>query len=171
MIDDTRWLGVGRSTGPAAGHAAERAVGDAIQGRAPKLVVLFASEALDLKLLVSRAYELAGGAPLVGCSTAGEIASGGPSDGGVVALAFGGPGFTVSTRCTAGMTVSPREAGADAAAVLSDVAGAPFHVLMLLTDGLAGTAPVAGFYTYGEIARTRGVAGFHNQTLVVLAVA
>ena len=31
-------------------------------------------------------------------------------------------------------------------------------------------APVAGFYTYGEIARTKGVAGFHHQTLVVLAV-
>ena len=35
----------------------------------------------------------------------------------------------------------------------------------------ADGAPVAGFYTYGEIARTRGVNGFHNQTLVVLAVA
>jgi hypothetical protein len=32
-------------------------------------------------------------------------------------------------------------------------------------------APVAGFYTYGEIARTHGMSGFHNQTLVVLAVA
>jgi hypothetical protein len=31
-------------------------------------------------------------------------------------------------------------------------------------------APLAGFYTYGEIARTEGVSGFHNQTLVVLAV-
>jgi hypothetical protein len=31
-------------------------------------------------------------------------------------------------------------------------------------------APVAGFYTYGEIARTKGISGFHNQTLVVLAV-
>ncbi|MDQ6915471.1 MAG: FIST C-terminal domain-containing protein, partial [Actinomycetota bacterium] len=31
-------------------------------------------------------------------------------------------------------------------------------------------APIAGFYTYGEIARTHGVTGFHNQTLVVLAV-
>jgi hypothetical protein len=31
-------------------------------------------------------------------------------------------------------------------------------------------APVAGFYTYGEIARTRGVRGFHNQTLVVLSI-
>jgi hypothetical protein len=40
-------------------------------------------------------------------------------------------------------------------------------------DRIAGhaTAPVAGFYTYGEIARTHGVNGFHNQTLVVLALA
>jgi hypothetical protein len=30
---------------------------------------------------------------------------------------------------------------------------------------------VAGFYTYGEIARVRGTTGFHNQTLVVLAIA
>jgi hypothetical protein len=35
---------------------------------------------------------------------------------------------------------------------------------------IAGGVPVAGFYTYGEIARTRGQAGLHNQTLVVLAV-
>ncbi|MEA2687099.1 MAG: hypothetical protein QOE93_2294 [Actinomycetota bacterium] len=34
----------------------------------------------------------------------------------------------------------------------------------------AGGAPVAGFYTYGEIARTSGSRGFHNQTLVVLAL-
>ena len=34
----------------------------------------------------------------------------------------------------------------------------------------ADGTPFAGFYTWGEIARTRGVNGFHNQTLVVLAV-
>jgi hypothetical protein len=33
----------------------------------------------------------------------------------------------------------------------------------------AGALPYAGFYTYGEIARTRGINGFHNQTMVVLA--
>jgi len=37
--------------------------------------------------------------------------------------------------------------------------------------GHAGDAAVAGLYTYGEIARTRGTAGFHQQTLVVLAMA
>jgi hypothetical protein len=36
--------------------------------------------------------------------------------------------------------------------------------------GQSGGAPFAGFYTLGEIARTRGVDGFHNQTLVVLAL-
>jgi hypothetical protein len=35
---------------------------------------------------------------------------------------------------------------------------------------MASGAPVAGFYTYGEIARIRGVRGFHNQTLVVLSI-
>ena len=34
-----------------------------------------------------------------------------------------------------------------------------------------GDIPVAGFYTYGEIARTHGAGGFHNQTLVALALA
>jgi len=37
--------------------------------------------------------------------------------------------------------------------------------------GHAKGAPLAGFYTYGEIARIHGTGGFHNQTLVVLAFA
>ena len=35
---------------------------------------------------------------------------------------------------------------------------------------MASGAPVAGCYTYGEIARTHGVRGFHNQTLVLLSI-
>lgn len=31
--------------------------------------------------------------------------------------------------------------------------------------------PFGGFYTYGEIARTRGSRGVHNATLVMLALA
>ena len=34
----------------------------------------------------------------------------------------------------------------------------------------AGTAPLAGFYTYGEIARTKGVNGYHNQTILAVAL-
>jgi hypothetical protein len=39
-----------------------------------------------------------------------------------------------------------------------------------LMTGQTGDRPLAGFYTWGEIARTRGIHGYHNQTLVVLAV-
>jgi hypothetical protein len=35
---------------------------------------------------------------------------------------------------------------------------------------IAQGAPLSGFYTYGEIARTHGISGFHNQTIVVLAL-
>lgn len=52
----------------------------------------------------------------------------------------------------------------------------------VLGDGSLGTevdrihqqfpgTPLAGFYTYGEFARLEGTRGFHNQTLVVMAVA
>lgn len=34
----------------------------------------------------------------------------------------------------------------------------------------AGAAPFAGFHTYGEIARVRGIEGFHNHALAVLAL-
>jgi hypothetical protein len=35
----------------------------------------------------------------------------------------------------------------------------------------AGGAPLAGFYSYGEIARTHGMRGLHNYTLAILSVA
>jgi len=34
----------------------------------------------------------------------------------------------------------------------------------------AGTAPVFGFYTYGEFARTTGVAGYHNASIAAMAL-
>jgi hypothetical protein len=37
--------------------------------------------------------------------------------------------------------------------------------------GIAGGTPVAGFYSYGEIARTHGMRSLYNHTLVVLSVA
>jgi hypothetical protein len=38
-------------------------------------------------------------------------------------------------------------------------------------NSFAAGSSLAGFYSFGEIARTRGINGFHHQTLVVLAVA
>ena len=39
-----------------------------------------------------------------------------------------------------------------------------------LITSCTGGVPMGGFYTYGEIARTKGAGGFHNQTLVTLAI-
>ncbi len=51
---------------------------------------------------------------------------------------------------------------------LLGTAGVDEEIGLMTTQ--AGDAPLAGFYTWGEIARTRGIHGYHNQTLVVLAV-
>jgi hypothetical protein len=131
-------MGVGRSASPDPADAATEAVRAALAGRGAKLVVLFASGAFDLPALVARADAEAQGAQLIGCSTAGEIATGGPSDAGVVAVALGGPGFSVSTTAATGIAADARHAGAEAAACLGDVADSPHRVLLLLTDGLAG---------------------------------
>jgi hypothetical protein len=145
-----RWLGVGRATGPDARTSGETAVREAICGRAhARLVLLFASDRLDLRALLDAAADAAGDTPLVGCSTAGEIATDGPGDGGVVAIALGGPGFQVSTAAVDDAGARLRDAGAEAAACVADVAGAPHRVLLLLTDALAGDqqAVVRGAYT------------------------
>jgi hypothetical protein len=52
-------------------------------------------------------------------------------------------------------------------AILGDEAVVAEHEDMLRC---ASTAPLAGFYTYGEVARVKGVSGFHNQTIVALAL-
>lgn len=135
---DQRWVGVGRSHEAQAATAAAEAVGTACGGRSPRLVVVFASETLDLPVLLAAAADAAGDAALIGCSTSGEIATEGPGDAGVVAVALGGEGFSVSTAAVEGLAADPRDAGARAAACLGDVADAPHRILLLLTDGLAG---------------------------------
>src|SRR4051794_32028548 len=136
--ESQRWVGVGRSSSPDASSAALEAVSAALRGRPAELVVLFASEAMDLPALVETAYETGRHAPLIGCSMASEIATGGPGEAGVVAVGFGGPGFSVSTTALAGVADGARAAGAEVAACLGDVTDSEHRVLLMLTDGLAG---------------------------------
>jgi hypothetical protein len=132
-------MGVGQSGDPdpaAAGRSAARA---AVTGADPKLLVVFCSDSYDLRALVGGIASVAGeDVPLVGCSTAGEIATSGPADASVVVVALGGDGFHVETRAATGVAARLREAGAEVAEALRPVPGKPHQVLMLLTDGLAG---------------------------------
>jgi hypothetical protein len=102
------------------------------------LVLVFCSPDHDLSELLAGVREMTGDAPLIGSTTAGEIATGGPLSGSVVVMALGGPGFSVSTAAATGVGPRLRQAGAEVATCVDAIAGKPHRVLLLLTDGLAG---------------------------------
>jgi hypothetical protein len=133
----TRWLQVGRSNAAAAGIAGEAAAAEAVGERDPDLLVVFCSDRYDVDELLAGIHRHGGNAPLIGCSTAGEIATDGPGDAGVVVVALGG-GFAVQTAVASGVSGRLRDAGAEAASCIDAVSDSPHRVLMLLTDGLAG---------------------------------
>ncbi|MHB8509690.1 MAG: FIST signal transduction protein [Candidatus Dormibacteria bacterium] len=132
-----RWVGVGRSGETNSEVAGERAAAAAVTGPEPRLLVVFASNQHTLQPLLDGVRRTCPGVPLIGCSTAGEIASDGPGDAGVVVAALGGPGFTVATGYARDAAGRLREAGAEVASVGAPGEGA-YQVLLLLTDGLAG---------------------------------
>jgi hypothetical protein len=135
-----RWMGVGRSSHADARTAGAEAALTALQGGSnPKLVIVFSTDTYDATELLAGIRAGAGeGIPLIGCSTAGEIASSGPGEAGVVVAAIGGRGFKVATRVARDVSNDLRGAGSAVAAAMRDVESQPHRVLMLLADGLAG---------------------------------
>jgi hypothetical protein len=135
----TRWVGVGHARSSAPAAAGAEAAAQALCGRDAKLAVVFASDAYDLEALVGAIRAETGDASLIGCTTAGELSHLGPSDGGVVVTALGGPGFEVSTAIGHGAPGELREAGAAAATAMTRLDSTEHHrALMLLSDGVAG---------------------------------
>jgi hypothetical protein len=132
----SRWFGIGsadaRDPDPGASAAAQALLHDD-----PKLVVVFCSEALDLEVAL-RAIRSRIDAPLIGCTTAGEIATSGPRDASIVVTVFGGDGFAIDTSFAEGAAHDLRAAGANAARCVPSSDARPHRVLLLLTDGLAG---------------------------------
>jgi hypothetical protein len=68
----TRWFAVGQASGSDA-ELGRRAAGQTLVGSDPRLLIVFCSESLDLVEAVSQINRRSGGAPLIGCSTSGEI--------------------------------------------------------------------------------------------------
>lgn len=164
MNTRTRWVGAGASHAldpRAAGRAAcQQAV---VERDDAQLLVVFASSAYPLPLLVGAVREAAPGVPLIGCSTSGEIAASGATDSGVVVMALGGPGFCVATADADVDEHGLREAGSAVASVASEVASSPYRVLLMLSDGLAGDQEeiVRGAYAVvgAEVPLVGGCAG------------
>lgn len=103
-----------------------------------KLMVVFCSQSHDLPALVREIRTRSGGVPLIGCTTAGEIATSGPGEASVVISALGGDGFAIETALATSASSDLRAAGARAARCLGSPEGRPNRALLLLTDGLAG---------------------------------
>src|SRR5690349_9985382 len=101
-----RWIGVGASAAADSRQAGAEAREAALDGD-PDLFMVFASAGHDLPQLLAGID--AGDTPLVGCSTAGEIATHGPHDHSVVVMALGG--FAIATALATDVSPRLREAG------------------------------------------------------------
>ena len=51
-----------------------------------------------------------------------------------------------------------------------DILGERGHEEARRLQEAAGDMPTFGYYTYGEFARTTGVAGYHNATIAAMAL-
>jgi hypothetical protein len=136
-MQPARWLAVGSAHGLEPG-AGTRALDDALVHEDPKLLLVFCSQSHDLAALLAEIRRRAPGVPLIGCTTAGEIAASGPSEASVVVTAFGGDGFAVETAAATEASRDLREAGAQVARCLPVREDLPHKILILLSDGLAG---------------------------------
>jgi hypothetical protein len=133
----SRWFAVGsadQSEQDPGGSAAARA----LAGDDAKLLIVFASPSQDLRALLRQIRARAGDVPLIGCSAAGEIATGGGRDASVVVAALGGDGFAIQTAVAGGARRHARGVGAAVARRVPWSEGRPHRALLLLTDGLAG---------------------------------
>jgi hypothetical protein len=131
-----RWFAVGTADA-SADDAGVRAADAALIHDGAKLLIVFCSPTENLPDLIGQIRSRSGDVPMIGCTTAGEIARYGPRDGSVVVAALGGDGFVIGTAAAAGASADLRGAGARAAHCLPSAAGHPHRVVLLLTDGLA----------------------------------
>ena len=148
----TRWMASGHAHIDDAYAAGAQATGDALTGADTRLLLVFASPAYDLPRLLDGIRSVAGAqVPLIGCSTAGEIATAGPGASSVVVVALGGEGFSVTTGVARNASGRLREASAEAAACALDHPDRPHQVLLMLTDGLGGDQQEVVRGAYGVV--------------------
>src|SRR3954469_16391079 len=129
-----RWMGVGNSADADAFTAGRVAAERASAGRAPELLLVYASTGYDLERLVDGARGCAAdGTVIAGCTTLGEVVEGRshPLMSGVVVAALGGPGLQVRAAVGHHVSTRRREAGAEAAASLAGIE-APNRTCLLL---------------------------------------
>lgn len=127
-----RWAGAGHSDDSDPARAGREAVGAAITGEHPRLVLVFASPRYSFEAVAKAAHEAAKPAELIGCADAGAA-------GGVSAFALGGRGFSAVTASAALGRNDSRTAGEEAARCLADLDEKLSHrALIVLGDARTG---------------------------------
>jgi hypothetical protein len=134
-------------------------VDDALVRDDAKLLIIFCSQSHDLPALLAEIRRRAPAVPLIGCTTAGEIATDGPSEASVVVTALGGEGFAVETAAATEASRDLRKAGARVARCLPVRESLPHKVLILLSDGLAGDQQEIVRGAYGVLGATVPLVG------------
>lgn len=102
------------------------------------LAVVFSSVALDQEKLLAGVNAALGGAPVIGCSTAGEITDSGVHEESVIALVMQSSAITFSPGCASGVKKDARAAGKTfAEAIMSKDPNV--RAIMMMPDVLAGS--------------------------------
>jgi hypothetical protein len=119
----------------------------------PKLLLVFAASAYDPARLLAGVAAVAGGIPMIGCSTSGEIGPRPELRDGVVVVCLGG-GFQVATAHASGLADGPRAVGESIARSLLPLPDTRHRVTVLLTDALAADQQELIRGTYGVLGAT-----------------
>ncbi|MBI1953925.1 MAG: FIST C-terminal domain-containing protein [Candidatus Omnitrophica bacterium] len=134
------WVGVGSSRQPdsfqAGCEAAVKAL-DSMGQPYPDLILVFASTRFDQETLLAGIVSVTRGAPLVGCSTAGEVLAAGPRRRSVVVMAIRSDSLKVATGIGLRVSDDPRQAGQEVAAQVSKARLASPHAFLMFPDGLS----------------------------------
>ena len=131
-----RWVGVGRAPAAELPRAALQATTAALAGAAePRALIAFLPGTCDVAACGEAIAAAAPGVPVVGCAAPLALRGRRPREAEVVVAALGGEGISVSTTAAGG---SLREAGAEAAACLGDVADRRHKALLLFVETTAG---------------------------------
>lgn len=122
-------------------HAGFEAVATAMKNSgidAAQLVLLFASVVYDQRQVLKGARDAANGAPIVGCSTAGEISTEGPRTKSVVAMAIKAPELLITVAKGGVVKDGAMEAGRELARVVKETAPELPRLLIMFPDVLTG---------------------------------
>jgi hypothetical protein len=132
-------VGVGTSNDSNPKKAGAEACNQALQKVSdPELVVVFSSVKHDQREMINGVKEISKDTPLVGCSTAGEITTEGPTEGNVAVMAIKSESINFTVGKGGDLKSGAREAGAELAKNIMGKSKEKINCLIMFSDVLNG---------------------------------